>query len=103
MNPVEYYVHPSDTAKLHVAAASDPSIQNERLFAFSEPYNWNQVLELCRKFRPDASTPSNLDNNDKDLSTVDNQAAIDILRTRYGQNGFLPLEKGIRDTLDSFM
>lgn len=28
-----------DTARLHVAALTDPNIQNERIFALSEPFN----------------------------------------------------------------
>ncbi|KAK9896079.1 NAD(P)-binding protein [Cystobasidium minutum MCA 4210] len=101
--PAQYYVHPSDTAKLHVAAATDSSVKNERIFAFAEPYNWNQVLDLCRKLRPQATVPENIDNDDKDLSTVDNELAKKILKDRFGQDGFLPLEKGIKDNLDSFM
>lgn len=99
----EYYVHPADTARLHVAAATDSSIRNERILAFAEPYTWNNVLELIRKLRPEAKVPQNIDNNDQDLSTVDNQLAIRILKERFGLQGFTPLEQGIKDNLDSFM
>lgn len=101
--PPQYYVHPADTARLHVAAATDSDISGQRIFAFSEPYNWNQVLEICRSARPQANVPSRLDNDDKDLSTVDNELARNILKNRFGQDSFLPLEKGVIDTLDSFM
>ncbi|KAH6876798.1 hypothetical protein B0T10DRAFT_532511 [Thelonectria olida] len=37
--PPEYYVHVQDCARLHVAALLDPSIQNERIFAFAHPFN----------------------------------------------------------------
>jgi hypothetical protein len=85
-----------------VAAATDSSIKNERIFAFSAPYTWNQVLDICRRVRPDANVPSNLDNDDKDVSTVDNELARHILTERFGQDGFLSLERGVTDALDSF-
>lgn len=100
---IEYYIHPRDTARLHVAAATDSSVAGERILAFAEPYNWNQILDICRKARPQANVPANLDNDDKDLSTVDNELARSILKNRFGQEDLLPLEKGIVDTLDSFM
>lgn len=95
----EYYVHPVDTARLHVAAATDSSIQNERIMAYGEPYTWNQILEIARTVQPEVQFPPNLENEDKDLSTVDNEFAREILRKRFGQDGFQPLEKGVRDAL----
>jgi hypothetical protein len=86
-----------------VAAATDSTIKNERIFAFAEPYTWNQVLDICRRARPDANVPSNLDSDDKDVSTVDNELAKRILKERFGQDGFLSLGKGVTDALDSFM
>lgn len=86
-----------------MAAATDSSIKDERIFAFAEPYNWNQVLDICRKARPEVDVPSKLDNNDKDISTVDNELARQILKDRFRQDGFLPLERGVSDALDSFM
>lgn len=97
---LEYYVHPVDTARLHVAAATDPSIQNKRIMAYAEPYDWNQILDIGRKVLPEAEWPANLEKNDKDLSTVDNAFAKEILQKRFGQDGFQPLEKGVRDALE---
>lgn len=97
----EYYVHPEDTAKLHVAAAIDPSIQSERIFAFAEPFHWNQVLEIARSGRPGVPTPENIDNDDRDLSTVDTGSALRLLKEYYQQDGFLSLERGVLDVLSS--
>lgn len=82
---------------MHVAAATDSSIKGERIFAYAEPYNWNQVLEIARRVKPDEKFPDDLENNDKDLSTVANELSIKILKERFGQDGFLPLEKGVTD------
>lgn len=86
-----------------MAAATDVDIKNERIFAFAEPYNWNQVLDICRQARPEAGVPPNLDNDDKDMSTVDNELARRILKDRFRQDGFLSLERGVCDALESFM
>lgn len=96
---VEYYVHPVDTARLHVAASTDSSIKSERIFAYAEPYNWNNLLEIARRVKPDEEIPDDLENNDKDLSKVANELSIKILKERFGQDGFLPLEKGVTDAL----
>lgn len=93
----EYYVHPADTARLHVAAATDSSIQNERILAYAEPYNWNQILAIARRIKPEENFPADLESDAKDISTVANEFAADILRKRFGQDGFQPLEKGVRD------
>lgn len=36
----EYFVDVQDNACLHVAAMTNPEVNNERLFAFTEPFNW---------------------------------------------------------------
>ncbi|KAK9896078.1 NAD(P)-binding protein [Cystobasidium minutum MCA 4210] len=97
--PNQYFVHPVDTARLHVAAATDPSIKDERLFAFSEPYTWNKILEIARRVKPDVQWPADLENDDKDLSTVANEPSVKISKERFGQDGFLSLERGVTDAL----
>jgi nucleoside-diphosphate-sugar epimerase len=100
---LEYYVHPVDTAKLHVAAATDSNIRGQRIFAFAEPFTWNQILDICRKARPSASIPQDSNDQRKDLSTVDNELAKQILKERFDQDGFIPLEQGVKDALESFL
>ncbi|KAF4624525.1 hypothetical protein G7Y89_g13647 [Cudoniella acicularis] len=51
--PPQYYIDIQDTARLHVAGLTIPDVKNERLFAFATPFNWNNVLRIMRKLRPD--------------------------------------------------
>ncbi|KAL3418292.1 NAD dependent epimerase/dehydratase [Phlyctema vagabunda] len=93
-NP-QWFVDVQDTGRLHVAALVDASIQNERLFAFGEPFNWPQVLSILRKIRPDYKIPADFsDPNERDLMEIPNQRAADILRG-MGRPGFTSLEESI--------
>lgn len=97
----QYYVDPVDTALLHVAALTDLSLNGERIFAFAEPFHWAQVIEILRKLRPDADLPKDFkDNGQRDLSTVDNELAVKILKGS-GRDGFKGLEQSLKELVDS--
>jgi nucleoside-diphosphate-sugar epimerase len=40
LQPVEWFVDVQDVGRLHVAALTNPDVNNERIFAFAEPFNW---------------------------------------------------------------
>ena len=86
---------------MHVGALTDLSLNGERIFAFAEPFHWAQVLEILRKLRPDANLPKDYeDNGQRDLSTVDNELAVKILK-QSGRDGFKNLEQSLRELVDS--
>ena len=94
---VEYFVDVRDTARLHIAALTDPDIHNERVFAFAEPFNWNDVLDILRKLRPRHIFSPDMENAERDLSVVAPHArAEDILKKNFGQDGFMPLEETLK-------
>jgi nucleoside-diphosphate-sugar epimerase len=53
--PPQWFVDVRDDAKLHVAALVDPACNGQRIFAYAEPYNWNDVLAIFRKLKPSKS------------------------------------------------
>jgi hypothetical protein len=80
----------------------DADIKNERVFAFSEPYNWNSVLAAMRKARPDSKVPEDLKDNSKDLSKVLPRArAEEILKKNFGQDSFIGLEESIKANIQN--
>ena len=82
----EWFVDVRDTARLHVAALSDSSIKNERLFAFSEAYNWNSILAALRRVRPDHKFPEDIPDHSRDLMNILPRARADeILRKNFGR------------------
>ena len=90
----EYFVDVRDNARLHVAALTDADIHNERIFAFAEPFNWNDILRILRKLRPNHEFPPDSENDERDLSVVASHArAEEILLKNFGQKGFTPLEE----------
>jgi hypothetical protein len=98
----EWFVNVQDTARLHIAALIDADIKNERVFAFSEPYNWNSVLAAMRKARPDSKVPEDLKDNSKDLSKVLPRArAEEILKKNFGQDSFIGLEESIKANIQN--
>ncbi|KAI4162407.1 MAG: hypothetical protein LQ342_003973 [Letrouitia transgressa] len=95
--PPQYFVDVRDNARLHVAALTDPAIQNERVFAFAEPFNWNDVLHILRKLRPNHKFSPDMENDVKDLSIVAPHArAEEILKKNFSQKGFISLEESLK-------
>lgn len=84
-----------DTARLHVAAAVLSTVQNERIFPWAEPFNWDQVLEILRAGYPQKEFPQNF-HHQRDLSSVSGprSRALEILK-KLGQDGFVPLKDSI--------
>lgn len=83
-----------DTARLHVAALTDPDIKNERLFDFAEPFNWNDILRVLRKLRPDHKFSPDMEDNVTDESVVEQHGrAEEILKRNFGVKGFAGLEE----------
>lgn len=98
--PPQYFVDVQDTARLHVSALIDNDVQNERLFAFAEPFNNNTLLRTLRKLRPDAKIMDDFhDDSVNDLSKVANQRAAKLLRRDFGRPGFTSLEESLENNI----
>ncbi|KAL3450422.1 hypothetical protein BJX65DRAFT_305259 [Aspergillus insuetus] len=50
--PATFYADVKDVALLHVAATLDPDVKNARLQAWGHSSNWNEILAILCKLRP---------------------------------------------------
>jgi hypothetical protein len=82
-----------------VAALIDPSLSGERIFAYTQPYTWNQILGMFRKLYPGRQFVDDIADQGEDMSTVANEQAEETLR-RYGKDGFTPLAQSIQWTVE---
>ena len=88
-----------DDARLHVIAMIDPACNGDRIFAFDNPFTWDQVLGIFRKLHPNKSFPDDLNDGLEDLSKVPNADAEALLKKHYG-HGFIGLEETIRENIE---
>lgn len=95
--PPQWFVNVQDTAKLHVAALVDEDIKSERIFAFAHTYNWNQLLGILRKLRPQRKFTEDIKDDSQDLSTVTKRPrAVEILNKNFGQSDWTSLEESVK-------
>jgi len=73
---------------------------DERIFAFSKPFNWNDVLALLRELRPDHSWPEDVEGLGRDMTTVSTERE-EMLLKRMGRDGFVGLKESLRDNVAS--
>ncbi|KAF2814159.1 uncharacterized protein BDZ99DRAFT_232343 [Mytilinidion resinicola] len=91
----QWYIDPVDDALIHIAALIYDDVTDERLFAFAEPFTWNQVLSIARKQFPDRSFPEDIEGQEPDRCTVPNQRALELLK-RMGVEGWTELEESVK-------
>ena len=92
-----------DDARLHViAAALDPSLENDRIFAFNVAFNWTDIIKAIKEVRPEATTVVTLPQDEpRDLSRVPNEQGAKLLKEWYGQEtGYKPLVQTVRENLE---
>lgn len=89
-----------DASRIHVAAAIDISVSNERIFACDEPFTWHRVSQIIQKLLPDAELPYIASNEPSDVNTIDNRLGADLLAKWWRQPGYKGLEQTIRETVD---
>lgn len=98
--PAQHFIDVRDCARLHVAALLDPGQHKERIFAMAAPFNWNDVLGILRRMRPDTKIIDDMPNLGRDLSAVPNEAAERLLKRHYGL-GWTTLEESVRQNIAS--
>ncbi|KAI1313539.1 hypothetical protein F5Y03DRAFT_336937 [Xylaria venustula] len=98
--PPQHMINVVDDAKIHIAAAVDGTLANERIFAFAYPYNWNDVLDVFRELWPDKTFLENDPKLGRDLSKVDNALGAKLLKKWYGQESYTDLKGSIRQQIE---
>ena len=93
-------VNVKDTARIHVAALLDPETKNQRLLAYAEPFNWNDLLAILRKLYPGKEFPADIENAPRDLSKLDNSREAALLKA-FGRPGFTGMEESVRENAAS--
>ncbi len=89
-----------DDARIHIAAAIDSAVANERIFACDSPFNWRLVIETIHRILPDLKLPTPDPNESMDITTIDNDTGAELLKKWWGQPGYKGLEQTIRETLE---
>lgn len=96
--PAQYFVDVRDNAKLHIGGLLDPATNEERLFAFAEPYNWNKVLAEFRKLWPERKFVEDLEGLQTDESIPPTESALKLLKHAYGMDGWTSLETSLKES-----
>ncbi|KAK3312254.1 hypothetical protein B0H66DRAFT_485641, partial [Apodospora peruviana] len=97
-----YHVDVKDVAELHVAAVLDPEVNGERLQAWAENTNWNEVLAVLRKQYPERDWLPDIESLPKDekLSiTAHFTQPLALLKKWAGQDGWISLEQTLKDNM----
>ncbi|PWY65891.1 aldehyde reductase [Aspergillus eucalypticola CBS 122712] len=90
-----YCVDIQDAALLHVAALINPTVQNERLFAYGWPFFWNDLATIYRDIFPNRELPTDLPARDKDADLLDvkpSKRSEDLLK-EMGKPGWSSLKE----------
>jgi hypothetical protein len=83
-------------------AILEPRVKNERLFAYAEPWNWNDLLVMFRTWYPDRQFVDDMELG-RDIAKVANGRALELLRLVYNQEKWTSLEDSVKANVASFM
>jgi nucleoside-diphosphate-sugar epimerase len=91
----QFIVDANDVAILHILAATREDIVGERLLAFSEVFDWSQIVDLAQKYAPDQvnAPPKTEKWSIRDNTIVDTKRTQELLKP-YG--GFKSVEESVR-------
>ena len=88
-----------DTARIHVAALLSKAVQNERIFAFAEPYTWNEVLAILRRVYPSRKFPDDIQGAERSTLKVPTKRGEQLLKEVFGRDGWSTFEETIMKNL----
>ncbi|QDS69750.1 hypothetical protein FKW77_010133 [Venturia effusa] len=94
--PPQYFVDVQDTAMLHYVALANPRVENERIFAFAEPFNLNDVLAVLRELYPDRKFAQDIPGLEKDLSVIEPASRAEQLLGEVKGSGWTSLKESVR-------
>ncbi|KAE8442969.1 hypothetical protein EG329_002507 [Mollisiaceae sp. DMI_Dod_QoI] len=98
--PTMAYISTHDDAVIHVGAVLDPDVKNERIFAWAQKFNWNQILAIMRKIYPDQDIVEDLPDPKMFMGEADLSLALNMLRKWGPQDGWTSLEQGVKEILE---
>jgi hypothetical protein len=85
---------------MHVLAVLDPEIKNERLYAWAEKANWNDMLGAMRRLYPNRKFIDDLPGMATLDITVPQDVEFKLLKKWAGRDGWIGLEDSIRQTVE---
>lgn len=95
-----YHIDVKDVALLHVAAILDPKINNERLQAWAENCNWNDILAIMRRLYPQRHFIDDLPGQQRLSISTDLTLSLHLLKKWGNQAGWRTLEQTIKDNVE---
>ena len=82
-------------------ALIDPDVNNERVFAFAEPFNRRDLVNIIKEARPHFQPPPEPIGDDRDLSEIAEwPRSVELLKW-LGKDGFTGLKESVLDTIDA--
>lgn len=79
----------------------DNTLEQERIFAFAGPFNWNMAIDAIGRVRPDCTAKLEKDPNEqRDLSKVPNELGAQLLKKWYGQEGYKSFDESLKENLE---
>ncbi|KZF19798.1 putative NAD dependent epimerase/dehydratase [Xylona heveae TC161] len=98
--PATFHIDVKDVALLHVAAILDPTVKNERLQAWAENCNWNDILAIMRRLYPQHHFVEDFPDATKLSITTDFTLPLSLLKKWGDQAGWRTLEQTVPDNVN---
>lgn len=98
----EWFVDVEDVARLCIVGLLDAGVKSQRIFAFGEQTNWNDVVPILRELRPDNKKipdPPKDEIRDRTEILPRTRAQI-LLRGFFDQPDFTPIKKSIANGIE---
>jgi len=92
-----FYIDAKDVARIHLAALTEPDVQNEELWAIGGQFTLNQILDIWREAYPNRSTISKDYEEALDEPCqlkIDTSRELELLK-RQGRPGWVSLKDTI--------
>lgn len=95
--PGAYCVDAEDVALLHLAGLVHADVQNERLFAFGNPFTWSQIVVVFKKLCPGRTLAEGMFGQGKaERFEIEPAARAEGLLREMGKEGFSSLEETLK-------
>lgn len=76
-------------------------MEDERIFAFAGPFNWNDAVDAIGRVRPDCKVKLEKDPDEgRDLSRVPNELGAKLLKKWFGQDGYKSFDQCVKENLE---
>ena len=86
---------------LHAAGVLDPDVKGQRLLAWAETFNANDILAILRKREPDHKFVDDFPFSEKAAVTKDDKLEKSLLKKWAGRDDWFSFEETITDSLES--